>query len=156
LNAFGCLLGLTGVWAFFSGNGPEVLRWQSPVPNITFTVALDGLSVFFLVPLLLVCGLASIYGLQYWPQREGAPHARRLSFFLGLMTGAMVLLVVAGDGLLFLFGWETMAVSALFLVAIEDQFAETRQAAWLYIAASHFATLSAFGIFALLDSQTGC
>lgn len=155
LNAFACLLGLAGVWAYFAGSPAESLQWQSPVAGVRFTVALDGLSVFFLVPLLLVCGLASIYGLQYWSQQEGAPNARRLSFFLGLMTAAMVLLVVAGDGLLFLFGWETMAVSALFLVAIEDHIAETRKAAWLYIAASHFATLSAFGVFALLYSQTG-
>ncbi len=155
LNAVGCGLGLAGVWSFFA-NGPlPVVRFPSPVAGFNFTVAVDGLSAFFLVPVLLVGGLASIYGLQYWPQDKGMPNARRLSFFLGLMTAAMALLVVAGDGLLFLFGWETMAVSALFLVAVEDHIAETRKAAWLYIAASHFATLSGFGVFALLYSQTG-
>ncbi len=155
VNALGCGLGLAGAWSFFA-NGPlPAARFPSPVAGFEFTVAVDGLSAFFLVPVLLVCGLASIYGLQYWPQDKGVPNARRLSFFLGLMTAAMSLLVVAGDGLLFLFGWETMAVSALFLVATEDHIAETRKAAWLYIAASHFATLSAFGVFALLYSQTG-
>lgn len=155
LNVTGCGLGLAGVWAFVV-NGPDAtIAFPSPVPGFQFTVAMDGLSTFFLVPVLLVCGLASIYGLQYWPQKTGLPNARRVSFFLGLMTAAMVTLVVAGDGLLFLFGWEVMAVSALFLVATEDHIAETRKAAWLYIAASHFATLSAFGVFALLYSQTG-
>jgi hydrogenase-4 component B len=154
-NVVGCGCGLGGVVAFFLRGPAAPLRFPSPVPGFQFTVAMDGLSAFFLVPLLLICGLASIYGLQYWPQKEGASNARRVSFFLGLMTAAMVLLVIAGDGLLFLLGWETMAVAALFLVATEDQIAETRRAAWLYIAASHFATISAFGIFALLYAQTG-
>ncbi len=99
--------------------------------------------------------MASIYGLQYWKQSEHEDNGRRVSLFLGMMTGAMTLLVVAHDGLMFLAAWETMAVSALFLVAAEDHIAETRKAAWLYIAASHFATLCAFGVFALLYAING-
>ncbi len=104
---------------------------------------------------MLVTALASIYGLQYWKQSEHEDNGRRVSLFLGMMTGAMTLLVVAHDGLMFLAAWETMAVSALFLVAAEDHIAETRKAAWLYIAASHFATLCAFGVFALLYAING-
>ncbi len=155
LNSLGCILGLAGVGLYYSGGESEVLRFQLLAPSFEFSVALDGLSAFFLVPVLLICGLASIYGLQYWPQNEGVANAKRVSIFLGLMTASLVILLVAGDGLLFLFGWEIMAVSAMFLVATEDHIAETRKAAWLYIAASHFATLSAFGVFALLYSQTG-
>jgi hydrogenase-4 component B len=155
LNVTGCLLGFAAVWTFFSNGPTEPLVVPAPIPGHELTVALDGLSAFFLVPVLLVCALASIYGLQYWPAREGARNARRVSFFLGLMTASMVVLVSAGDGLLFLFGWELMAVSAMVLVATEDQLVETRKAAWLYIAASHLATLSVFGVFALLYSQTG-
>lgn len=155
LNLIGCAAGLMGVREFFSNGSVGTMGFPTPISGLEFTVALDGLSAFFLVPVLLVCGLASIYGLQYWPQDSGAPNARRVSFFLGLMTAAMAVVVVAADGLLFLFGWETMAVSALFLVAAEDHIAETRRAAWLYIAASHVATLCAFGVFALLYSQTG-
>ncbi len=70
------------------------------------------------------------------------------------MTGTRRI-VVARDGLMFLAAWETMAVSGLFLVATEDHIAETRKAAWLYIAASHFATLCAFGVFALLYAING-
>ena len=107
------------------------------------------------MPVLLVRGLASIFSLQYWPQAREHPTRDACRCSSGSMTAAMVLLVVARDGLLFLFGWETMAVSAFFLVATEDHLADARQAAWLYIAASHFATLCAFGVFALLYSQTG-
>lgn len=155
LNVIGCGLGLVGVWRVISAGVEEPLRFASPLPGWEFMVAIDGLSAFFLLPVLLICSLASIYGLQYWPQGQTAANPRRVSFFLGLMTAGMVVLLSAGEGLLFLFGWELMAISATFLVATEDHLAETRQAAWLYIAASHFATLSAFGVFALLYSQTG-
>ncbi len=155
LNVAGCGCGLGAVWTFYADGPADPLLLPTPIAGFDFIVAMDGLSTFFLVPILLVCGLASIYGLQYWPQGDGAPNARRVSLFLGLMTAAMITLVAAGDGLLFLLGWETMAVSALFLVATEDHIEETRKASWLYIAASHFATLSAFGVFALLYSQTG-
>ncbi len=155
LNVFGCLWAGAGVWSFFAHGALQLSRYPSPIPGFEFTVGLDGLSAFFLVPVLLVCGLASIYSLQYWRQSDGAASGRRVSLFLGLMTAAMVVLVVARDGLLFLFGWETMAVAAYFLVAAEDHLSETRKAAWLYIAASHFATLCAFGVFAIAYSQTG-
>ncbi len=36
-----------------------------------------------------------------------------------------------------------------------EKSAETREAAWLYIAASHFTTLCAFGVFALLYAING-
>jgi len=131
------------------------LTFPSPIENVSVGIAIDGISAFFLLPLLLVTALASIYGLQYWRQSEHTDNGRRVSVFLGLITGAMTLLVVANDGLMFLAAWETMAVSALFLVAAEDNIAETRKAAWLYIAASHFATLCAFGVFALLYAING-
>ncbi|MCA9156868.1 MAG: hypothetical protein KDA72_00995 [Planctomycetales bacterium] len=161
MNVIGCGLGLAGVWSFLQSRASEPVRWQSPLAGFELSFALDGLSAFFLVPVLLVCALASIYSLQYWPHvargvaEESAANARRVSLLLGMMTAAMVWLVFARDGIGFLFGWEVMAVSAFFLVAAEDQYLETRKAAWLYIAASHFATLCAFGVFGLLYSQTG-
>jgi hydrogenase-4 component B len=137
-------------------DGPiDPLKFPSPIAGVSVSIALDGISAFFLLPILLVTALASIYGLQYWKQSEHEENGRRVSIFLGLMTGAITLLVVAHDGLMFLAAWETMAVSALFLVAAEDHIAETRKAAWLYIAASHFATLCAFGVFALLFAING-
>ncbi|MBI2479679.1 MAG: hydrogenase, partial [Planctomycetia bacterium] len=137
-------------------DGPiDPLLFPAPIANVSVSIAIDGLSAFFLLPILLVTALASIYGLQYWKQSEHEDNGRRVSLFFGGITGAMTLLVVAHDGLMFLAAWETMAVSALFLVAAEDHIAETRKAAWLYIAASHFATLCAFGVFALLFAING-
>ncbi len=149
------LLGLFAVYRWWMDGPIAPLQFPSPIPGASVSIAIDGISAFFLLPVLLVTMLAAIYGLQYWRQSEHPENGRRVSLFLGLMSGAMTLLVVAHDGLMFLAAWETMAVAALFLVAAEDHIAETRRAAWLYIAASHFATLCAFGVFALLYAING-
>lgn len=149
------LIGVYAICRWWVDGPIDPLQFPSPIANASVSIAIDGLSAFFLLPILLVTAVSSIYGLQYWKQSEHEDNGRRVSLFLGLMTGAMTLLVVAHDGLMFLAAWETMAVSALFLVAAEDHIADTRKAAWLYIAASHFATLCAFGVFALLFAING-
>ncbi len=154
LVAANCV-GLGAVYRWWIDGPIDPLLFPAPIPGVSVGIVIDGISAFFLLPILLVTALASIYGLQYWRQSQHESNGRRVSFFLGVITGAMTLLVVAQDGLMFLAAWETMAVSALFLVAAEDQIAETRKAAWLYIAASHFATLCAFGVFALLFAING-
>jgi hydrogenase-4 component B len=148
-------IGVYAIFRWWTDGQIEPLRLPSPIDGVFVSIAIDGISAFFLLPILLVTAMASIYGLQYWKQSEHGDNGRRVSLFLGLITGAMTLLVVAHDGLMFLAAWETMAVSALFLVAAEDHIQETRKAAWLYIAASHFATLCAFGVFALLYAING-
>ena len=42
------------------------------------------------------------------------------------------------NSILFLFGWEMMALSAFFLVATEDDEKEVREAGWLYLVATHY------------------
>ena len=49
----------------------------------------------------------------------------------------MALLVIARNSILFLFGWEIMALSAFFLVTTEDDEKEVREAGWLYLVATH-------------------
>lgn len=148
-------VGLFGVYRWWGDGAIAPLSFPSPIPGVNVSVAIDAISACFLLPILVVTSMATIYGLQYWKQTEHEENGRGLSLFLGIMTGAMTLIVVAHDGLMFLGAWETMAISGLFLVATEDNIAETRKAAWLYIAASHFATLCAFGVFALLYAING-
>ena len=67
----------------------------------------------------------------------------------------MALLVIARNGILFLFGWEIMALSAFFLVTTEDHEQEVREAGWIYLVATHVATLCLFALFALLRAASG-
>src|SRR6185295_20006095 len=101
---------------------------------------MDGLSALFLVPIFLVSLLGSVYGLSYWKQTEHPDNGRKLRLFYGLLTGGMALLVIARNSIVFLFGWEVMALSAFFLVTTEEHDKEVRETGLLYMVATHVAT----------------
>ncbi len=155
LMVLGASVGLGGVGAFWAaGNSqPVVLTWSLPVGE--FNVAVDGLSAIFLLPIFLISLLGSVYGLGYWKQTDHPQNGRKLRLFYGTLTAGMALLVIAHNGILFLFGWEVMALSAFFLVTTEDQEKEAREAGWIYLVAAHAATLCLFALFALLYAASG-
>jgi hydrogenase-4 component B len=156
LAAVGSVLGLAGVGVFWaSGDSrPVVHSWQI-VPGAEFSAAVDGLGAMFLVPIFLIALLGNVYGLDYWRQTEHPGNGRKLRLFYGLLTASMALLVVARNSILFLFGWEIMALSAFFLVTTEDQDTEVRTAGWIYLVAAHVATLCLIALFILLREAGG-
>ena len=137
LAVLGAGLGLGGVgWFWATGDSqPIVLPWS--IPGAEFSVAVDGLSAFFLVPVFLISLLGNVYGLGYWKQTEHPQNGRKLRLFYGTLTAGMALLVIARNSILFLFGWEIMALSAFFLVTTEDHEKDVREAGWLYLVATH-------------------
>lgn len=151
----GAVLGLTGVCvSTILGDDPPISStWQ--VPGGAFLVAIDGISAMFLVPVFLISLLGSIYGLDYWKQTEHSRNGRKLRLFYGLLTAGMALLLLARNAILFLASWEVMALSAYFLVSTEDHDPEVRATGWLYLVATHFATLCLFALFALLRAASG-
>lgn len=148
-------IGLAGVgWFWATGDStPIVHAWS--LPGAEFRVAMDGLSSVFLAPIFLVSLLGNVYGLGYWKQTEHPRNGRKLRLFYGLLTAGMALFVIARNTIVLLFGWEIMALSAFFLVTTEDHEHEVREAGWLYLMATHTATLSLFALFALLYGITG-
>jgi hydrogenase-4 component B len=133
----------------------EILRCPTPVPGAEFVLSVDAISAFFLAPILLVTLLGSIYGIEYWKQTDHPQTAGRLQLFYGLLVFSLTILVLARNAVTFLVGWEMMAVSAFFLVGTQSEEDDVNAAAWLYLAASHAATLSLFAMFALLYGLTG-
>jgi hydrogenase-4 component B len=71
------------------------------------------------------------------------------------MTAAMMGVVLARDAILFLVAWELMALAAFFLICTEEERPEVRQAAWIYLVATHAGTLCLVGFFALIGRATG-
>ncbi|MFI5379799.1 MAG: proton-conducting transporter membrane subunit [Tepidisphaerales bacterium] len=156
VNIAGSAIGLLGLIVHaFSGGQPVELAWAWGLPVGQFAIGLDNLSLVFLIPIWLISALGSIYGLGYWSQAEHPNNARRLRLFWGLLTAGMALVVLARDGVLFLMAWEIMALSAFFLVATEDKKPEVRQAAWVYLVATHAGTLCLIAFFSLLSRASG-
>jgi hydrogenase-4 component B len=154
LLVFGSVLGLAGCLHSFVGAASEPLVFPWSVPGGEFAIAIDGLSAVFLLPVFLVALLGSVYGLSYWHQSDHPDNGHKLCLFYGLITAGMALVVVARNSILFLFGWEVMALSAFFLVTTEENQAPIREAGWIYLVATHTATLCLFAVFALLRKAT--
>src|SRR6266851_8791288 len=155
LALIGGSLGIAGIFWLASSGNPTELRLPWSIPGGEFHVALDGLSAVFLLPIFLIFLLGSIYGLGYWKQAEHPENGRKLRAFYGLLTAGMAVVVLAKNALLFLMGWEVMALAGFFLVATEDEEPAARAAGWLYLAAAHISVLCLFALFALLRNLAG-
>ncbi|MCF7863868.1 MAG: hypothetical protein K9L89_03660, partial [Kiritimatiellales bacterium] len=153
-SCVGTLSGLAGVaLVFLYGTDSVVLPWRAM--GAPMSMVADGLSAFFLIPVLVMGALGSFYGLGYWPQPAHRDNGRGLRLFWGWATAGMTVLLVARHAVLFLMGWEIMAVSAFFLVSTENHLPEARTAGWVYLVATHIGTLALFAMFALFHWITG-
>ncbi len=155
LAVIGSGFGLWGVGSFWATGVSHPISWPWSIPGAEFSVAVDGLSAVFLLPIFLISLLGGVYGLGYWKQTEHPRNGRKLRIFYGTLTAGMALLVVARNSILFLFGWEAMAISAFFLFTTEDEEKEVREAGWIYLVATHAASLCLVGLFALLHAVQG-
>ena len=151
---FGAALGLAGAVLALSG---QEAAWSAPWPTLraSFSLRVDALSAFFLLPVFLLPALASVYGLGYWPQAVHGARSIRLQLCFGLVTGAMTLVCVAANAVLFLVAWEVMALAGFLLVFTEHEKPEVQRAAFVYLASAHAGNLALFALFALLGRLAG-
>lgn len=155
LMTLGSLLGLASVATFLVGHTEPALNVAWGLPQSRFAVAVDPISALFLLPVFFVPMLGSFYSLSYWKQSEHPSNGRRVGLAYGVLAGAMALVVIARDGLLFLIAWEVMAIAAYFAAAAEDDKPEVRKAGWIYLIATHIGTLCLFAMFASWRHVTG-
>jgi formate hydrogenlyase subunit 3/multisubunit Na+/H+ antiporter MnhD subunit len=155
----GALLGAAAALAALLAPSPPELTlgfsWGLAAPGGAFALRLDGLSAFFLFPVLLVPALGAIYGLGYFPQAKLGAKAVRLQLYYGLITGAMTLVVVSANGILFLAAWEVMALAGFLLVLTDHEEREAQRAAFVYLASAHAGNLALFAMFVLLAKLGG-
>ena len=156
LLAFATVSGGVGaVRALIAPSQGSGLALDWPVPGGMFRIYVDALSAMFLVQIFLLSFLGAIYGLAYWKQAEHPDNGRKLRLFYGVVTAAMALLVVARNALLFLAGWEIMALAAFLLITTEDQDKEVREVGYIYLVATRIGTLCLFAMFAALFGLRG-
>ncbi|MBJ6800345.1 hydrogenase [Geomonas sp. Red259] len=148
------LLALPSLLYLLLGGGEAsfLLNWNLPFGPCE--VALDPLSLFFLIPIFLVFPAGSLYALGYWPTASHSSQ-RSVTFFYGILACAMALVVVARNGALFMMSWEIMALSGYFLLVAEHREAEVRSAGTVYLVASHLGGAALLLLFASLFMITG-
>jgi formate hydrogenlyase subunit 3/multisubunit Na+/H+ antiporter MnhD subunit len=129
--ACGCAAAAAVGALFFGSSGPVRADW--PVPGGRFAVAVDAVSAMFVLHVAVLAAAGAWYGLGYWAERDHPGDARTLRVFYGGATAGMLLLVVAQNAVLFLAGWEIMALAAFLLVSTEDEKPTVRAVGYLYL-----------------------
>jgi len=137
--------------------GSPAWEWRSAmtVGGEALHFTLDGVSAFFLVVPGFVGAVATVYGREYWSADEHPRSVRAGRVWWTLLMTSLALIVLTSNGLHFLIAWELFAVSAYFLITLNRSSHEVRAAGWLYLAASHLATLALLAFFTLLAARTG-
>ncbi len=151
----GALLGAGTALVALLGGTIETSTFVGMLPALPLHLRLDPLAAFFLVPVYVLGAAGSLYGIRYWKQAEHPENGRKLRLCFGLLIASLAGVVLAADGVAFLFAWEIMALSAFLLVTTEDERVEVRQAGWVYLVSTHVATLVLFAFFGLWWATTG-
>jgi formate hydrogenlyase subunit 3/multisubunit Na+/H+ antiporter MnhD subunit len=154
--ALGSVVGLLfAVSRLLSGQRLEAISLPWALPNAVFTVGIDPLSSFFLVPLFLLGAITAIYG-HFYLGGTGAKPRRGLSFIsFNLLLASMALLLIARHSLLFVLAWEVMSLSAYLLVTYEHEQHEVRSAGWIYLVAAHVGVSGLLALFFSLYRISG-
>ncbi|HJV34474.1 proton-conducting transporter membrane subunit [Geomonas sp.] len=130
-----------------------LLEWNLPFGACE--IALDPLSLFFLIPIFLVFPAGALYACGYWPASSHRSSEPPVTFFYGLLAAAMACVVVARNGALFMISWEVMALAGYFLLVTEHEEEEVRKAGAVYLIASHIGAASLLVLFSQLRLATG-
>ena len=148
LTVIGCIVGVVAAASAFVSGEESALSNAWAVPLASFSIAVDGLSAVFLLVLFAVSGLAAIFGVGYM---SGASRRQAITAWTmyPALVGAMALIVIARNGVLFLCAWEAMAVSSYFLVSMNDRSVAVRNAGRVYLIASHLGTACLLAFFLL-------
>jgi hydrogenase-4 component B len=124
------------------------------LPDLPFHVRLDSLAAFFLMLLGFAVAGISIFCVGYFRHGQGtAPGLLCLQYHV--FIAAMVLVLVADDGYLFMVAWETMALSSYFLVIASHRIPEIRSAGFLYLLLAHIGALAILLAFGVMHGAGG-
>ena len=151
----GCGLGLVPAWQALAGQQLSSVLVAWPVPGGQFNLGLDALSGLFLLLLFVVSAAAILFGSSYFEPYAEERSLKSVRFFLSGFIVAIALVLTARNAVLFLAAWEMMALAGFYLVAFEGHEREVRDAALLYLVATHLGTLCLFVAFGLLGMRAG-
>ncbi|HMC34618.1 MAG TPA: oxidoreductase, partial [Myxococcales bacterium] len=155
VGAISCAAGLTS--AIRAASGGAAAEWLGPwsLPIGALRLGLDPLSAVFLCCLFAVGLASSIYGAGYMLAFAAKRRVGWTAAALNALLASIALVFLARDGVLFLFAWEGMTVSAFLLIAFEHEHRDVREGALWYLVFSHFGVACLFAYFSLMGSAIG-
>lgn len=151
----GCALGLVPALRVLLLRAPESLRLPWSIPLASFSLGIDPLSAFFLLPTFGLSALAAIYGAGYLRADAAGGRGRGAWLWFNLLVASMAMVVAARNGMLFLFAWEIMTLASFFLVTLRHDQPGARRAGRIYLVATHVGTAFLLVFFLALSGTSG-
>jgi hydrogenase-4 component B len=122
-------------------------------PFAAMSLAVDGLSAFFLLVIALVTLAAAVYAPSYLGAHARAPVVQTAA--LAVFVACMALVCCAGDLLTFLLSWEGMTLASYALVVVDTRSEENARAGLLYLVMAHAGTAALLVVFLALADAAG-
>ena len=148
----GLLAGAAGLAGIFAE--PSVAVLPIGLPGLPFHLRLDRLSGYFLFVLGLVSTGIGAFSAGYFRKGEGSAPGL-ICFEYHVCVASIALVLIADDAYVFMVAWETLTLSATFLVMTNHRIGEIRRAAYLYFLISHVGALALLLCFGILQARTG-
>jgi len=143
----GCVTAAVPAVRVLLGRRLPVMSFRTTLPGGPWLAGLDELSAWFVLLLCIVATATVSYGVTYLARERahrniGPPHA-----LFALLVAAMLGVFAARAVVPFLLAWETMAVSAYFLIVFDHERPGVRGAGMVYLVLTHAGTLALLGMF---------
>ena len=144
--------GAVGLLALGTGAALQGRLVRHEASGLTLGYSVDALSGFFLVVLATLGIAVAVYSLGYFAHSSPGRTAF-VGVAFNVLLGSVEMVFVADGAIGFLLAWELMTLATAALVATEHEHAQTRRAAFLYLAISHVGTGGLMAGFFLLASH---
>ena len=145
--------GAVGLLALGTGAALQGPLIRHEASGLTLGYSVDALSGFFLVVLATLGIAVAVYSLGYFARSSAPGSTAFVGGAFNVLLGSVEMVFVADGAIGFLLAWELMTLATAALVATEHEHAQTRRAAFLYLALSHVGTGALVAGFFLLASH---
>lgn len=146
-----CAIGVEGL---ASGRSVSLGLWALPELG-TLTLTLDNLSSLFLLVAGLIYLTTSIFSRRYLQHYAGYFNLRVFGVAYYLLWASVATILLAGDAVLFLIGWEAMSILAYLLVNFQAPKDRNAGAGYLMLGMSEAGFLAVALAFLILGSVSG-
>lgn len=154
-SIFGSLLALIFSTGVLLTQSTFTAALPSSFPLFNITLKIDPLAAFFILIVSLIALPASFYGIGYMKQYAKEYNLGIFGFFYNIFLISLLLVISAHNALYFLFVWELMSLSSLFLVIFENKKKQIIKSGFIYFIMTHAATAFILLSFLLLFQYTG-
>ncbi|MBI4404186.1 MAG: hydrogenase [Deltaproteobacteria bacterium] len=154
-SIIGCVLGLLSATSMLSMGTSFTLNLPCTIPLASLHFKVDALSALFLILIDGLSLLFTLYGVSYLYEYRSKRSLGGPWCAFNLLVASMGVVVTSQNGVLFLIGWELMALSSFFLVMFEGDSNKGRDVGITYLIATHLGTLFLLVMFILMAVSSG-